>query len=115
MYDLKFQDQAKKRGKIHVVAELVEQHAVNTNVKLCLSALKLSKKGLNIFGKCDAYFELERKVKNDNYHPVYRSEVIFRNSEPRYVWCQFVMKFTIYFLRAKLGKTNFDLCCLVIV
>ena len=85
VYDLKFQDQVKKRGKIYVIAEQVEQHAVNTNVKLCLSALKLSKKGLNIFGKCDAYFELERKVKNDNYHPVYRSEVIFRNSEPRYV------------------------------
>eukprot|EP00795_Rhopilema_esculentum_P004319 gene4319-20525_t len=81
-YYLKFEDQAKKRGKLYIVAEEVDQEAVNTNIKMCLSALKLSRKGLNIFGKCDAYFEVERKLAVDSYHPVYRSEVIFRNSEP---------------------------------
>ena len=84
-YFLKFEDQAKKRGKLYIVAEEVDQEAVNTNIKMCLSALKLSRKGLNIFGKCDAYFEVERKLAVDLYHPVYRSEVIFRNSEPRWV------------------------------
>lgn len=81
-YDLRFQDSAKKRGRIYIEAEAVDQRSVNTSVKLCLSALKLSRKGLNIFGKCDAYFELERKL-HEVYHPVYRSEVVFRNSEPR--------------------------------
>ena len=84
-YHLQYQDQAKRRGKIFIEAEQVDQSSANTNVKLCLSAVKLSRKGLNIFGKCDAFFELERKLQNEIYHPVYRSEVVFRNSEPRQV------------------------------
>lgn len=84
-YDLIYQENAKKRGKIIIDAEELDQSSVNTNVKVCLSAIKLSKKGLNIFGKCDAYFELERKLHNEVFHPVYRSEVVFRNSEPRQV------------------------------
>ncbi len=66
-----------------MTVEELDEEALKTNIKLCFSALKLSKKGLNIFGKCDAYFELERKLKDSRYHPVYRSEVIFRNTEPR--------------------------------
>eukprot|EP00794_Sanderia_malayensis_P007796 gene7796-8642_t len=83
-YNLQFQEHKSKRGKIYVTAEVADEQARNTNIKLRLCALKLSKKGLNIFGKCDAYFELERKLKDDRYHPVYRSEVIFRNSDPRW-------------------------------
>ena len=84
-YDLQYKDQAKRRGKIFIAAEVIGQTSANTNVKICFSALKLSRKGLNIFGKCDAYFELERKLHSETYHPVYRSEVVFRNSEPRQV------------------------------
>ena len=84
-FHLQFQGQAKKRGKIFIDAEQVDQSSTNTNVKLCLSAVKLSRKGLNIFGKCDAYFEIERKLYNETYHPIYRSEVVFRTSDPRQV------------------------------
>jgi len=83
-FHLQFQGQAKKRGKIFIDAEQVDQSSTNTNVKLCLSAVKLSRKGLNIFGKCDAYFEIERRLYNEKYHPIYRSEVVFRTSDPRW-------------------------------
>ena len=72
-----------RRGIIFITAANVDEISTKTQISMIISATKLSKKGINLFGKCDTFFEINRQLNNEDFHPVYRSEVIFRNSEPR--------------------------------
>lgn len=77
---LRLPGDVKSRGYIHIYVDDVRES--RTNVRLHFGAANLAKKGL--LGKCDAFFEVNRQLeKNDNFHPVYRSEVVTRTASPK--------------------------------
>ena len=76
---LRIPGDVKTRGWITIhIEEVLDSR---TNVRLHLGASKLEKKGL--FGKCDAFFELSRMLNEDEFHPVYRSEVVTKTVDPK--------------------------------
>ena len=76
---LRIPGDVKTRGWITIhIEEVLDSR---TNVRLHLGASKLEKKGL--FGKCDAFFELNRLLNEGEFHPVYRSEVVTKTVDPK--------------------------------
>lgn len=51
-------------------------------IHVTIGASKLVKKGL--FNRIDAFFEISREVKESFFHPIYRSEMIIKNNNPRW-------------------------------
>ena len=70
------------RGTIYVYAE--DGTECKSKLRLMVKGSKLLKRG--VFGKCNAYFEICRLMSNGGeFHPVFRSEVVTRSQEPRFV------------------------------
>ena len=68
------------RGCIYVYVKRTKD--CRSKLRLFVKGSKLTKRG--VFGKCDAYFEICRLVgENDEFHPVFRSEVVTRSQDPR--------------------------------
>jgi vacuolar-type H+-ATPase subunit F/Vma7 len=74
------QGSKKPRGKIHVVAEEVEES--KTNIEFLISARGLDKK--DFFGKSDPYLEISRGREDDSFILVHRTEYKKNTLNPRW-------------------------------
>ncbi|XP_062501087.1 copine-9-like [Corticium candelabrum] len=71
---------SKLRGKVHVIAEEVEES--KTNIEFIIRGSHLDKK--DFFGKSDPYVEISRGLEDGSFILVFRSEVIKNSLNPRW-------------------------------
>ena len=72
------------RGYIYVHVRDVKDS--NSKMRIQIKGSKLIKRGM--FAKCNAYFEVCSRISKadeDAFHPVYRSQIVNRSQEPRFV------------------------------
>jgi hypothetical protein len=82
----------KSRGCIYVHVRDIKD--TNSKLRLQVKGSKLTKRGM--FAKCNAYLEVCCKIggeEKEEFHPVYRSQIVARSLEPRSVENFFFAKY----------------------
>ncbi|XP_028397014.1 copine-1-like isoform X2 [Dendronephthya gigantea] len=81
--ELRMPGDTKARGYIYVYFKDIKD--TKSKLTFQVKGAKLTKRGM--FAKCNAYFEVCRKIQegtNEEFHPVYRSQIVARSQEPRW-------------------------------
>ena len=81
---LRLPGDVKSRGSIYLYVRDAKDG--RSKLRMQVRGSKLTKKG--VFGKCNAYFEICRLVTvgdGEEFHPVFRSQVVARSPDPRLV------------------------------
>ena len=82
--ELRLPGDTRIRGYIYVHFKDIKD--TKSKFTLQVKGAKLTKRGM--FAKCNAYFEVCRKIQEgdkEEFHPVYRSQIVARSQEPRSV------------------------------
>lgn len=89
---------SRPRGMLNITTEILMDS--RNKVYIHAGGLKLDKKGLFSMNKPDVYFEISRSIENVTYHPVFRSEIVYKSTNPRWRPFEITLK--------KLCNTDWD-------
>ncbi|CAC5359503.1 unnamed protein product [Mytilus coruscus] len=73
---------SRPRGMINITTEILKDS--RNKVSIHAQGHKLDKKGLFSMNKPDVYLEISRSIENIVYLPVYRTEIVYKSTSPRW-------------------------------
>ncbi|VDI27260.1 Hypothetical predicted protein [Mytilus galloprovincialis] len=73
---------SRPRGMINITTEILKDS--KNKVSIHAQGHKLDKKGLFSMNKPDVYLEISRSIENIVYLPVYRTEIVYKSTNPRW-------------------------------